>query len=85
MGQASDAINEIKIALNLNPGAAKYYAQMACAWLVSVCFVKFPKKTFGYLKKRTLQKEIHQKIIRKIVESIAISPDWKIKVKECCS
>ena len=60
----------------------KYYAQMACAWLVSMCFVKFPEKTFLYFKKGTLQKEIRQRIIRKIVESTAISQDWKIKIKE---
>lgn len=62
----------------------KYYAQMACAWLVSECFVKFPDKTFFYLKNNTLQMEIFKKSIRKIIESTAVSSAWKNKIKEIC-
>ncbi len=47
----------------------QYYAQMAAAWLLSSCFIKFPNRTLIYLKKSQLDKTTYNKSIQKIIES----------------
>ena len=46
-----------------------YYARMAVAWALSVCYVKFPEKTLPLLEARTLAPEVQNLAIRKIRES----------------
>lgn len=46
-----------------------YYVQMAKAWLLSVCYVKFPDKTSLYLAKKTLDEFTYKKTLQKILES----------------
>ena len=43
----------------------RYYSQMAVAWCVSACFVKYPDKTFEYLKKSKLDDITFKKSIQK--------------------
>lgn len=46
-----------------------YYAKMAAAWLLSVCYVKYPDQTYLYLKTSKLDNETYNKGIQKIIES----------------
>lgn len=32
-----------------------YYAKMAVAWLISICFIKFPQKTMTFLQLTKIQ------------------------------
>lgn len=59
----------------------KYYAQMAVAWLVSMCFVKFPKETTEFLKTTKLDDWTYNKSIQKIIESLKVDKSTKQKLK----
>ena len=50
-----------------------YYAKMAIAWALSVCFVKYWDKTFEYFKTSNLEKWTYNKTIQKTCESYRIS------------
>lgn len=55
----------------------QYYVQMAVAWAVSICYVKFPEETEALLKKRSLSKFVQNKSIQKIRESRRVSRETK--------
>ena len=59
----------------------EYYAQMSVAWLVSVCFAKFPDKTMDFLKHTTLDNYTYNKSIQKITESLKTDKITKQKIK----
>lgn len=59
----------------------KYYAQMSVAWLVSICFVKFPNETFEFLKNTNLDVVTYNKSIQKITESLKVDKHTKLKIK----
>ena len=54
-----------------------YYVQMAAAWAVSVCYVKFPEKTAAFLQTDTMDTFTHNKSIQKIRESYRVSREEK--------
>lgn len=54
-----------------------YYVKMATAWLVSVCYVKFPKQTSHFLEKNEMDDFTHNKSIQKIRESYRVSQEEK--------
>lgn len=58
-----------------------YYAKMAVAWAVSVCYVKFPDKTMGYLKNNSLDDVTYNKALSKICESLRVSKKDKEIIK----
>lgn len=58
-----------------------YYAQMAVAWAMSVCFIKFPKKTSQFLEQNKLSNWTQNKAIQKICDSYRVSDDEKKFVK----
>lgn len=58
-----------------------YYAQMAVAWAVSVCFVKDPALTMPYLQRETWDDLTHNKALQKIAESLRVPPEQKAAVK----
>lgn len=60
----------------------RYYSQMAVAWLISICYVKYPAKTEKYLKKSTLDDWTFNKSIQKISESLKIGVEIKAKLKK---
>ena len=64
-----DIINSIK--------SDKYYVQMANAWLISVCLVKYYDKTVNFLKNSTLDKFTYNKGIQKALESYRITDKQK--------
>ena len=49
-----------------------YYVKMAVAWAISVCYIKYPDKTYKYLKKNKLDNFTHNKSIQKIKESYRV-------------
>ncbi len=51
--------------------------QMAVAWAISICYVKFPKETEELLKKRSLSKFVQNKSIQKIRGSRRVSRETK--------
>ncbi len=52
----------------------KYYTQMAAAWLITECLIKYPEPTFCFLKDKTLESVVLKKTVQKIKESLRISP-----------
>ena len=58
-----------------------YYVQMAIAWAVSVCLVKFYDETVEYLKTCALDKFTYNKAIQKIQESCRVSEEDKKMLK----
>lgn len=54
-----------------------YYARMAMAWMLSVCFVKFPEKTMEYLKRSRLDNWTYNKALQKTMESLRVDKDTK--------
>lgn len=59
----------------------EYYVQMATAWLISICFVKYPKETLAYLENNKLDKFTYNKSLQKIVESNRVDKDTKLNIK----
>lgn len=58
-----------------------YYARMAVAWLVSACFVKFPKEAYAFLQEGRMDAFTHNKSIQKTCESYRVPEEWKDKVR----
>lgn len=58
-----------------------YYVNMAIAWLLSVCYIKYPEKTEPILKKNILPSWIQRKTISKIRDSYRVSREKKDYLK----
>lgn len=59
-----------------------YYARMAVAWAVSVCYVKFPALTEQYLKEgNTMEDDTYNKAIQKILESNRVGAEEKRRLR----
>jgi 3-methyladenine DNA glycosylase AlkD len=61
--------------------AEKYYAQMAVAWAMAECYLRFPERVWPVLKEARLAPEIQQKALQKIIESRKISPDMRAAIR----
>ncbi len=59
-----------------------YYVQMANSWLISICYIKYPKETYKYLKKNKLDKFTQNKTISKICDSYRITKKQKEEIKK---
>lgn len=57
-----------------------YYAKMATAWAISMCYVKYPQKTFEFLKNTKLNSQTVNKAVQKITESLKVDSEAKKKV-----
>ena len=55
----------------------QFYAQVALAWLLSVCFVKFPVETGRYLETCGLEEDTFRRTARKILESNRVGMEDK--------
>lgn len=73
IGQVLNDLNKIK--------TEDYYAQMAIAWAVSICYIKFEKETLEFLKNCNLDKFTYNKSIQKITESYRVPKETKIQLK----
>ncbi len=59
-----------------------YYVMMANAWLLSMCYVKFPKETLNYLTRNNqLDKITYNKALQKIRESNRVDAQTKQYIK----
>lgn len=58
----------------------KYYVQMAIAWAISICLIKFYDKTVSYLQDENcfLDKFTYNKSIQKAIESYRITNEQKV-------
>lgn len=59
-----------------------YYAKMAAAWLISICYVKFGEKTLEFLINTKIDFETFNMAIQKIIESKRVSKDEKAALKK---
>ncbi len=58
-----------------------YYVQMAVAWAISICLMKFYDETIKYLKIAKLDKFTYNKAIQKAIESYRITKEQKDELK----
>lgn len=58
-----------------------YYVNMAVAWALSVCYVKFPEKTYKLIEEKKLSTWVHNKTIQKIRESNRVDKQTKEMLK----
>ena len=54
-----------------------YYVEMAIAWLVSTCYIKYRDETLKYLKCCSISNFAYNKSIQKIIESYRVSDENK--------
>lgn len=54
-----------------------YYVQMAVAWALADCYIKFPKQILQLLEQQSLTKFVQNKTIQKIRESYRVSREDK--------
>lgn len=54
-----------------------YYARMAVAWAVSMCFAKLPEPTMNYLRQNSLNLFTYNKALQKIIESKQVDQKTK--------
>lgn len=54
-----------------------YYTNMAIAWLISMCYIKYPNKTLKYIINSKLDIFTYNKTIQKIIESNRIDKKTK--------
>ena len=59
----------------------EYYVQMALAWAISICLIKFYDRTLTYLKTAKLDTFTYNKAIQKAIESYRIDDEQKKYLK----
>lgn len=59
-----------------------YYVQMAVAWAISICFIKFYDETLIYLKTAKLDNFTYNKALQKAIESYRITNEQKEVLKK---
>lgn len=59
-----------------------YYVKMAVAWLLSISYIKYPKKTKQYLNKNNLDDWTYNKALQKIIESTRITKGEKDMIRK---
>lgn len=60
----------------------EYYVKMANAWLLSICYIKYPKETKTFFLNNHLDNWTHNKAIQKACESLRISKEEKKELKK---
>lgn len=60
----------------------KFYTQMAVAWAISICYIKYPNSTETYLQTSTQDCFTYNKALQKIIESNRTNADIKEKIKK---
>lgn len=54
-----------------------YYVKMAVAWAISICYIKLPQYTLGFLKQNDLDDFTYNKALQKIIESRTVDNDTR--------
>jgi len=65
-----------------NISSQDYYVQMALAWAISICLIKFYDKTVEYLKNANLDNFTYNKALQKARESYRITQKQKEELKK---
>ena len=65
-----------------NIKSERYYVQMAVAWALSVCLVKYYDETYEFLKNNKLNNFVFFKTISKANDSYRLTKEQKEKLKE---
>lgn len=78
----NDHIDIILDILNKEEKFNYYYVNMAKAWLISVCFVRFRDKTLSFIKNNKLDTFTYNKSIQKIIESYRVNKSDKEYLKK---
>ena len=60
----------------------EYYIKMAIAWLLSICYIKYPKETEKYLDKSKIDNFTYNKTISKICDSYRVDKETKIYLRK---
>ena len=60
----------------------KYYAQMAVAWAISICLIKYYNETERYLQTAKIDKFTYNKAIQKAIESFQITKEQKEELRK---
>lgn len=58
-----------------------YYAKMAVAWAVSMCYIRFPTKTLAFLEHNQLNDFTYNKALQKITESLSVDKETKKMIR----
>ena len=65
-----------------NVKSDKYYVQMATAWAISICLIKYYEKTILFLEKCKLDKFTYNRAIQKAIESYRIQDNKKQELRK---
>lgn len=60
----------------------EYYVKMANAWLLSICYIKYHKKTYNFLLNNNLDSFTFNKAISKICDSYRVDKSVKEQLKQ---
>lgn len=58
-----------------------FYAKMAVAWAVSICYVKIPDSTMEFLRNNTLDDFTYNKALQKVTESNRVDKEIKSLIR----
>lgn len=75
-----DHVDEI-LSLMDSVRSDEYYVNMAVAWTVSMCYVKYPELTDRYLRECSLDDFTYNKAIQKTIESFRVSDEDKARLR----
>lgn len=62
--------------------ASNYYISMAIAWLLSMCYIKYPNKIYQFIKENDIDELTRKRTIQKIVDSKQVKKKNKIEIKK---
>ena len=65
-----------------NINREEYYIKMAISWLLSICYIKYPKETEKYLDKAIIDDFTYNKTISKICDSYRVDKETKQDLKK---
>lgn len=60
----------------------EYYVKMAVAWLLSICYIKYPNKTMAFFRNNQLDNWTHNKAIQKTCESLRVTQEEKENLRK---
>lgn len=78
----SEKFSKLKTKTSKKHNSPHYYVKMANAWLISVCFAKFPTTTKTFLKTNHIEDETFKMSLQKIIDSHRVSTKDKTYVKQ---
>lgn len=68
------------VEITQNIKSEEYYVQMANAWLISMCYIKYKEKILDLFQAKTLDKFTQNKAISKIRDSYRVNSDDKTEL-----